>query len=71
VSLSDLRDRLLERGNPISSLLTAALSVAIRQAHADDARVIVLKATGRLPAVGGDIVGAADSPVRLGRLASG
>jgi 2-(1,2-epoxy-1,2-dihydrophenyl)acetyl-CoA isomerase len=44
-----------DRGNPIHPASVAALRAAVRQSGADDARVILLAATGRFFSVGGDI----------------
>jgi 2-(1,2-epoxy-1,2-dihydrophenyl)acetyl-CoA isomerase len=44
-----------DRGNPIHPAGVAELFAAVRRANADEARVIVLSATGRFFCVGGDI----------------
>lgn len=44
-----------DKGNPIDHAAVAALHEAVRRAHADEARVIVLAAEGRFFCVGGDI----------------
>lgn len=44
-----------DRGNPISAALGRQLLGAVRRAHADSARVIVLAARGRFFSVGGDL----------------
>jgi 2-(1,2-epoxy-1,2-dihydrophenyl)acetyl-CoA isomerase len=53
-----------ERGNPVCPPMMAEFATAIRRARDDDARVIVLRSTGRFFSVGGDIAGfgAAESP---------
>lgn len=44
-----------ERGNPVHPGSVAELFDAVRRAHADHAKVIVLSSTGRFFSVGGDI----------------
>lgn len=44
-----------ERGNPLTVELGTQLQAAVRQARADDARVVVLRAEGRFFSVGGDV----------------
>ena len=44
-----------DRGNPVHPAAVTELREAVRRAGADDARVILLRATGRFFSVGGDI----------------
>lgn len=44
-----------DRGNPINPAWGEAMFAAVRRARADQARVVVLRATGRFFCVGGDV----------------
>lgn len=63
-----------ERGNPLNEQAVRELFAAVRRAHSDGARVIVLAASGRYFSVGGDLAAfaaAADMAAYIDDLADG
>ncbi|MCW2580846.1 MAG: 2-(1,2-epoxy,2-dihydrophenyl)acetyl-CoA isomerase [Blastococcus sp.] len=46
-----------DKGNPLNRAMADELTVAVRRARADDARVVLLRSEGRIFSVGGDVRG--------------